>query len=185
MLLLTLRGTPTMYYGEEIGMLDVPIPPDKVQDPYEKNVPGLGLGRDPARTPMQWDTTYNAGFCNGGSWLPLSDYYQLLNVEMQRDNPHSMLSLHRRLIDLRRREPAFCIGEFTGLEAEGDIFPYVRRHGSRRFLVVLNLGHDPQVYQSSALVGELALSTLPGRQGESVSGAVALRPNEGVIVRLV
>ena len=55
MLLLTLRGTPTLYYGDEIGMHDVPIPPERVQDPLEQNVPGLGLGRDPERTPMQWD----------------------------------------------------------------------------------------------------------------------------------
>jgi alpha-glucosidase len=184
MLLLTLRGTPTMYYGDEIGMLDVPIPPEKVQDPYEKNVPGLGLGRDPARTPMQWDTTYNGGFCNGTPWLPLSDYYQLLNVEIERDNPHSMLSLYRSLIDLRRREPAFSIGEFVGLDAEGDLFPYVRRHGSKRFLVVLNLDHAPQVYQSPAMNGEVILSTLPGRQGEPVTGAAALRPNEGLVVEL-
>ena len=57
MLLLTLRGTPTMYYGDEIGMTNVPIPPDRVQDPFEKNVPGMGLGRDPQRTPMQWDAS--------------------------------------------------------------------------------------------------------------------------------
>ena len=63
MLLLTLRGTPTMYYGDEIGMRDVPIPPHRVRDPFEKNVPGLGLGRDPVRTPMQW---------TGGQWADFS-----------------------------------------------------------------------------------------------------------------
>ena len=62
MLLLTLRGTPTMYYGDELGMLNVPIPADHVQDPFEKNVPGKGLGRDPSRTPMLWDATPYAGF---------------------------------------------------------------------------------------------------------------------------
>src|SRR5262249_37985030 len=65
MLLLTLRGTPMLYYGDEIGMRDVAIPPEQVQDPWEKNVPGLGLGRDPERTPVQWDITANAGFTNG------------------------------------------------------------------------------------------------------------------------
>ena len=62
MLLLTLRGTPTIYQGEEIGMADVPIPTQCLRDPWEKNVPGLGLGRDPERTPMQWDASGNAGF---------------------------------------------------------------------------------------------------------------------------
>ena len=72
MLLLTLRGTPTIYQGEEIGMTDVPIPPERVQDPWEKRVPGLGLGRDPARIPMLWDTSPNAGFTTGTPWLPLA-----------------------------------------------------------------------------------------------------------------
>src|SRR5919205_1184553 len=71
MLLLTLRGTPTLYQGEEIGMTDVPIPPERVQDPWERNVPGLGLGRDPARTPMPWDGRFGAGFTTGEPWLPL------------------------------------------------------------------------------------------------------------------
>ena len=72
MLLLTLRGTPTIYQGEEIGMEDVPIPTQAVHDPWEKNVPGLGLGRDPERTPMQWDDSEKAGFTSGEPWLPLS-----------------------------------------------------------------------------------------------------------------
>jgi len=80
MLLLTLRGTPTMYYGDEIGMRDVPIAPDQVQDPFEKNVPGLGLGRDPVRTPMQWSDVESAGFTSGTSWLPLADDFKTINV---------------------------------------------------------------------------------------------------------
>lgn len=73
MLLLTLRGTPTMYYGDEIGMRDVSIPPHRVRDPFEKNVPGLGLGRDPVRTPMQWTDGEFAGFSTAEPWLPLGE----------------------------------------------------------------------------------------------------------------
>src|SRR4029079_12034848 len=73
MMLLTLRGTPTMYYGDEIGMRDIPIPPELVQDPWEKNVPGLGLGRDPERTPMQWNGAPNSSFTTGTPWLPLDE----------------------------------------------------------------------------------------------------------------
>src|SRR5574341_986768 len=80
MLLLTLRGTPTMYYGDEIGMHDVSISPDQVRDPFEKNVPGLGLGRDPARTPMQWCDEDSAGFTNGKPWLPVADDSKASNV---------------------------------------------------------------------------------------------------------
>jgi alpha-glucosidase len=71
MLLLTLRGTPTIYQGEELGLTDVSIPPERVQDPWEKNVPGLGLGRDPVRTPMPWDGSATAGFTTGEPWLPI------------------------------------------------------------------------------------------------------------------
>ena len=65
MLLLTLRGTPTLYYGDELGMENVPIPPEREQDPFGKNMPGVGQGRDPERTPMRWDTSENAGFTHG------------------------------------------------------------------------------------------------------------------------
>src|ERR671916_1410933 len=97
MLLLTLRGTPTIYYGDEICMHDVEIPPERVQDPFEKNVPGRGLGRDPARTPMQWDTGPNAGFCpqNAEPWLPVANDYRTSNVASERAVQRSMLALHR------------------------------------------------------------------------------------------
>ena len=72
MLLLTLRGTATIYYGDELGLKDVSIPPDRVQDPWEKNEEGFGRGRDPARTPIPWDDSANAGFTTGAPWLPLN-----------------------------------------------------------------------------------------------------------------
>jgi alpha-glucosidase len=72
MLLMTLRGTPTIYQGEEIGMTNVTIPPDVVQDPFERNVPGFGCGRDPVRTPMPWTPHQHAGFSTGQPWLPLN-----------------------------------------------------------------------------------------------------------------
>ena len=81
MLLLTLRGTPTLYQGDEIGMRDVSIPPNRVQDPWEKNVPGLGLGRDPERTPMQWSDAEHAGFSSVDPWLPVSTDFATVNVE--------------------------------------------------------------------------------------------------------
>ncbi|HEX7230925.1 MAG TPA: alpha-amylase family glycosyl hydrolase, partial [Candidatus Binatia bacterium] len=111
MLLLTLRGTPTLYYGDEIGMHDVEIPLDKVQDPFEKNVPGRGLGRDPQRTPMQWNAARNAGFTTGEPWLPVAKDYAEINVERERDDPSSFLSLYTQLISVRRGEPALEVGE--------------------------------------------------------------------------
>ncbi|HYH90495.1 MAG TPA: alpha-amylase family glycosyl hydrolase [Solirubrobacteraceae bacterium] len=166
MLLLTLRGTPTVYYGDELGMTDVEIPPDRVQDPYERNSPGLGVGRDPARTPMQWSDGPGAGFTDGEPWLPLGDL--ATNVEAQRRDPGSMLNLHRDLIALRRefaREPYRTVS--------ADDATFVFRRGDR-WAVVLNLSDEPV---PMPLRGRVRLSTHPDR-------ADALRPAEGVVVEI-
>jgi alpha-glucosidase len=184
MLLLTLRGTPTLYYGDEIGMTDVPIPPERVQDPFEKNVPGMGLGRDPERTPMQWSAAPNAGFTAGAPWLPVAADFREVNVDAQRDAADSMLSLYRRLVALRRAEPALEVGGFEPAEAEGDVLAYVRRApDGRAFFVALNLGPHPHTVPCPA-GATIALSTHLGREGEGLGGTIHLRGDEGVIVRL-
>ncbi len=110
MLLLTLRGTPTLYYGDEIGMKQVAIAPDQVRDPWEINLPGRGLGRDGCRTPMQWDSSSQAGFTNGVSWLPLDSDFATRNVVAERENKTSMLNLYRALLTLRRARPELAVG---------------------------------------------------------------------------
>src|SRR4051812_16256672 len=186
MLLLTLRSTPTLYYGDEIGMRDVAIPRERVQDPFEKNVPGRGFGRDPERTPMQWSGDANAGFTLGEPWLPLAPDYRQVNVAAQRDAAASMLRLYCELVGLRRGEPALEVGRLEGLEARGDVLTYVRR--ARReesyFLVALNLGHETRAARTD-LAGAIALSTHLDRTGERIEGEISLRPDEGVIVRLL
>lgn len=187
MMLLTLRGTPTLYYGDEIGMRDVPIPPDRVQDPFEKNVPGRGLGRDPERTPMQWSDELNAGFSTGEPWLPISEDHDTVNVEMQRQDPGSMLTLYRRLIDLRRGEPALEVGRFERVKVN-ELLSYVRRsrEGEADFLIVLNLGEHEQHFTMPGNTngGRIAVSTHLDREGEEIADAIRIRANEGVIVRL-
>jgi alpha-glucosidase len=185
MLLLTLRGTPTLYYGDEIGMHDVGIPPERVQDPVERNVPGLGLGRDPQRTPMQWSAEPQAGFSTGEPWLPLAPDYREVNVAVQRDASDSMLRLYRALIALRRSEPALEVGRFELVQTEGDLLAYVRRgrREEREFLVALNLVADPRSLAFAAR-GAVALSTHLDRGQEPLAGEVRLRPDEGVIIRL-
>ena len=183
MLLLTLRGTPTIYYGDEIGMEDVPIPPERAKDPWELNLPGMGLGRDPERTPMQWSAAPNAGFTTGTPWLPIAADYRETNVETQRCDPASMLSLHRRLIALRRAEPALSIGSYAAVDADGDVLAFLREHGGTRFLVALNLGPSPASLPWDG-AGELVTSTNADRRPEPVRGRVDLKGDEGVIVRL-
>jgi alpha-glucosidase len=187
MLLLTLRGTPTMYYGDEIGMHDVPIPPDQIQDPYEKNVPGLGLGRDPVRTPMQWNAEESGGFTTGTPWLPLADDYKRMNVAVEQEEPTSLLSLYRRLIQLRRAEAALAVGDVSPLPADSDLIAYVRKSENRRLLIVLHLGVNPRTFNLADLRsrGRLLLSTHLDRDQEEVLDDLNLRADEGVIVELL
>ncbi|HET7463619.1 MAG TPA: alpha-amylase family glycosyl hydrolase [Longimicrobium sp.] len=188
MLLLTVRGTPTLYYGDEIGMRDVPIPPDRVHDPLEKNVPGLGLGRDPERTPMQWSAGPGAGFTTGEPWLPLAEDHAAVNVETERDDPGSILTLYRQLILLRQGEPALEVGRYEPVEASGSVLAYLRRSraGESDFLVALNLGSSPQTLPLSPETegATVALSTHLDRAGERAAGELRLRADEGVILRL-
>jgi alpha-glucosidase len=183
MLLLTLRGTPTIYYGEEIGMSDVDIPPNQINDPSEKNQPGLGLGRDPCRTPMMWTGGEYAGFSAVEPWLPLAADHRVRNVEAQRSDPMSMLSLYRRLLWLRRAEPALQYGDYTPLPAEGDVLAYVRGPAPGQFLVVLNLGPEPVEYRPpTERPGQVVISTHPDRDGQAISGPVSLRGDEALII---
>jgi alpha-glucosidase len=167
-------------------MRDVEIPPEKVQDPFEKNVPGRGLGRDPQRTPMQWSAAKNAGFSEGEPWLPIAENYTQINVEAERDDPASMLTLYNQLIKVRRGETALEVGRFEPMETDGDLLTYVRRDGDNAFLIALNLGPEPQVinFSSKASEGKIALSTHLDRSGERVAGDLHLRPEEGLLVRL-
>ncbi len=132
MLLLTLRGTPTIYYGEEIGMKDIPISSEQVQDPAEKNEPGLGRGRDPERAPMSWDNSALAGFTSGEPWLPLSPDHANGNVQSLWENPGSILNLYRHLMKLRRDDSALTRGTINAIKVQGNILMYERAHGLRR-----------------------------------------------------
>jgi alpha-glucosidase len=182
MLLLTLRGTPTLYYGDELGMTDVAIPAALVQDPWEKNLPGLGLGRDPVRTPMRWSDAPGGGFSSAAPWLPLGAELDRTNVAAQRRERGSMLDLYRRLIDLRRREPALSIGGYSRIDHAGDVLLYERREGVGRVLVCLNLADRPAVIELP-ISGEMTilLSSGADRDGEKAARNLTLRPAEGVV----
>ena len=185
-LLLTLRGTPTIYYGDEIGMPQVPIPPDRVRDPFERNVPGIGCGRDGARTPMQWDATPYAGFSKVEPWLPVATGYAADNVERERLDPRSMYNLYRRLIAVRRRSPSLRVGAYRPIVASGDLLLYVREGQGERMLIGLNLGGEgiPVAFPGGGLLGEILVSSAADRDGEIGQGTIMLRGNEGVVIKL-
>ena len=177
MLLLTLRGTPTLYQGDELGIGAVEIPPDRVRDPREIRQPGIGLGRDPCRTPMPWDSSANAGFSRAEPWLPLNTDWPTRNVAAQDADPGSMLNLTRALLRLRRTVPALSVGNYVPLASSDNLLAFTRHAGSSRVLVALNLGEGPVQLPAAARSGERLLSTLPGHAND-------LRGNEGLIVRL-
>jgi alpha-glucosidase len=184
MLLLTLRGTPTLYYGDEIGMRQVAIAPDQVRDPFEKNVPGIGVGRDGCRTPMQWDATESAGFSTAKPWLPLADDFARENVANLEADGQSILQLYKALIALRKQSPVLQSGDYVPVAADGDLLLYRRWRDGATVTVVLNLGGEPVSLESSAkgLAGEIWLSTLMDRNGERIADTLDLRANEGVII---
>ena len=185
MLLLTLRGTPTMYYGDELGMQDVEVPPERIRDPHAINEPEADVGRDPERTPMQWSAKEHAGFSSGTPWLPVAEDYQRVNVEVQQDDPSSMLSLSRRIIALRKDEPALAVGSYAPVDVEGNVLAYIREHGTRRLLVALNMGAQSyQLTPAEFEAGRVLLSTHLDREGEEVAQPLMLRPDEGAIVEM-
>ncbi len=184
MLLLTLRGTPTLYYGDEIGMRQVPIPPDRVRDPFEKRVPGIGVGRDGARTPMQWDAGPFAGFSTVEPWLPIGDCYQRCNVETELRDPFSIEHLYRRLLATRRRCRALAAGSYRRLSTQPDVLLYVRQAGSECILVALNFESRATAIPLplGAASGVVLVSTSGDRNMEHIEGHINLRADEGLVI---
>jgi alpha-glucosidase len=180
MLLLTLRGTPTVYNGDEVGMPMAPIPPDRVRDPFELNVPGLGLGRDGARSPIPWTSEPYAGFSTVEPWCPLIETWETTNVAALDQDPASILSLHRRLLELRTLYPVFAIGSYEAVLSTDDVLLYRRVCDEVEALIALNLGPQPTSIEIRHFVGSILLSTLGDRTDEQATGAIDLRPHEGL-----
>ncbi|HZA85241.1 MAG TPA: alpha-amylase family glycosyl hydrolase, partial [Actinomycetes bacterium] len=177
MMLLTLRGTPFIYMGDEIGQADGEVPPDRMVDVD---------GRDPERTPMQWDGSPGAGFSTAEPWLPVGPQAARVNVAAERDDPASMLSLHRRLIWYRKGSAALRGGDYRSLpDAPGGCYAYLRTTGDERLLVALNFSSEPLEYRPEGpAAGHLEHSTDPARaEGPLSLRPLHLGPDEGVIVR--
>jgi len=189
MMLLTLRGTPTLYYGDEIGMENGLISAEQVQDPQGKNL-GLERTRDVCRTPMQWEPTDYAGFSSHEPWLPVSADYKTRNVSVQLADANSILNLYRRLISCRRARPALYKGSYRALEGGENCFIYLRQSGEERCLIALNFSSQSQLLDLSSMEAELSasaqavLSTYLDRSGPVNLAALELRANEGLITDL-
>ena len=185
-LILTLRGTPTLYNGDELGMPDAVIAPDQMRDPAELRQPGLGLGRDPERSPMLWSNTPNAGFATPetSTWLPLVQGWPGYTVETEEADEHTMLKLYRRLLRMRREQPALHAGTVSAVSADNGVLSYTRSADSEdaAFAVHLNLTDQPQNVPCG--YGKIILNSFCDDRDIAVSERLYLRANEGVILQL-
>ncbi|HEY3240404.1 MAG TPA: alpha-amylase family glycosyl hydrolase, partial [Acidimicrobiia bacterium] len=181
LMLLTLRGTPTLYYGDELGLPDVPVGPGERADPVGTGVFRAGPGRDPCRTPMPWTPGPGAGFTAPGvrPWLPIGDR-EGFTVADQQSDPASMLHLTRDLLALRRARAELHTGTYTRLATPEGCWAW--RRGSS-LAVALNLTREPgRVDLGSA--GRVIIGTDRSRDGEPVDGRLELSGWEGALVEL-
>ena len=179
MMKLTLPGTPFIYYGDEIGMEDVPIPLDKRKDTFEVN-------RDPQRTPMQWDDTVSAGFSDVEPWLPVCPKYKEVNVKKELEDQYSTLQLYIALLRLRKTLKTIHSGRYIAVTIDNEaVFAYLRSYGVENLLVVLNFSGTEQIVKLPYHKMKFILSTyLDHKDPELKEYTFRLRPHEGWILRV-
>ena len=181
-MLLTLRGTPTLYYGDELGLPHVAIPQDRIRDPFELRVPGKGVGRDGARTPMQWSTEPHAGFSGHDPWLPLDRDWRRRNVESLGQDPTSLLSFYRQLLDFRKTSRVLQTGRYREVIADRNVLVHVREIGDEALMVALNFSNAAAELAPAPRRGRVVFGTHADSRGRAVDDRIALQAGEGVIV---
>lgn len=181
LLLLTMRGTPTLYMGDELAMVNGDISEEQVQDPQGKNM-GVEHTRDVCRTPFQWNDSDYAGFSNAETWLPVNADYKERNVATQSDDEQSILIFYRQLIHYRKAHESLTIGDYHALDAPDDVFSFIRKHENELHQIILNFGENAQSVSLSGS-GQIILNTLLNRSG-SVEGKIEVIVNEGILIRL-
>jgi alpha-glucosidase len=180
LLLLTVRGTPFLYYGEEIGMRNVPIPPEAMLDPLARTL-HPNVARDPERCPMQWEPEPGAGFSTGKPWLPIAADAASRNVATQRAERDSLLWLYRDAIALRRESVSLRRGSFTAIEAPEGVFAFERVHDGERAVVALNFSCAPQKLALGSGAPARGLRTQHGEPPPKNLAAVEIGPCEGLV----
>jgi alpha-glucosidase len=191
---LTLRGTPIMYYGEELGMENNdPKRKEDVKDPVGRVGWPVDKGRDGERTPMQWNDSANAGFSTADPWLPVPASFKTHNVEAELKDPDSILQFYRHVLTLRREDPALREGEYIPLnEDQPSVVSYLRRYKNQAVLVVLNMSGTNQKVSfdlsKQGFSGSKAttlLTTLSSHPQEVQLSDVSLEPFAVYIARVV
>jgi alpha-glucosidase len=179
LMLLTLRGTPVLYYGDEIGLVDGELSQEDLLDPVGVRYAPYYMGRDPARTPMPWDGAPHGSFTTPDAtpWLPMADP-AACNVEEQRSDPGSVLTFAHDLLALRRATPALTTGGYRRLPAPDGVWAWCRGDTA---VVALNFGDAPVVAEVPGGAHRIAVGTDPARAGTEASGTLALGAWEGIV----
>jgi alpha-glucosidase len=192
-LYLTLRGTPIMYYGEEIGMENNdPKRKEDVKDPIGRLGWPMFRGRDGERTPMQWNDEPNAGFSRATPWLPVPLTYKTHNVARELEDPGSVLQFYRHLLALRHQNRALLDGAYAPLnENDAKVLAYLRRYKSETVLVVLNMSAVPQKVNFdlspqnlSSVTARTLLTTRRNRPKEASLRELSLEPFEVYVAEI-
>ncbi|WP_228852063.1 glycoside hydrolase family 13 protein [Aegicerativicinus sediminis] len=200
--ILSMKGTPYVYYGDELGMTNIDMPTiEEYQDiaainSYEK-AKNSGedmilfmkklnfLSRDNARTPMQWDTSENAGFTAGNPWLPVNENYKTINVQTEANNPESCLNYFKKMVALRKDTEAFIYGKYQIIQEEHPtIYAYTRSLDDESYLVLLNFSDsNSEISLGSAFnLGEVMINNYG--EIEMKDGRAILKPYQSVIYKL-
>ncbi len=185
MLLLTLRGTPTIYNGDEIGMINGDITEADIQDPQGKRL-GIHMTRDYSRTPTQWDDSDLAGFSPEGTastWLPITSDYKERNIKAQMSDENSLWTLHQELIAFRKTSPALLSGVYQSFDSPEDTFIYSRQHDDEHLIIALNFNNQEKSI-ALPLQGEMVMCTHNNSNVVSSDGVVTLEGNQGIVIRV-
>lgn len=179
LLLLTLRGTPFIYYGDELGMSDTHIPTGEGKDPWGDEM--SSLSRDGCRSPMQWDSSAHAGFTTGKPWLEVAPDFKTRNVVAELEDPGSMLNLYRRIMVQRRESEALRFGSHLSHPSSNDeVLVYRRETVAETATVALNLSDHFQEIELKS--GKVLISTADPERGERFRHSVSLAPREGLLI---
>ncbi|MFY0650842.1 MAG: alpha-glucosidase [Cyclobacteriaceae bacterium] len=186
-LLLTLRGTPFLYYGEELGMENIKLSKKHIVDPLGKKYWPLFAGRDIARSPMQWTDERYAGFSTSEPWLPVHKNFEDINLKTLEADQDSILNLYKKLIALRKEYPSLSMGDWKPIiKGENGLISYYRIYQNRKIQIILNFTSQKKKYQNGKEVfWKILLSSKRSTYEEVDSKNFEILPYEGVILKLL
>lgn len=185
-LLLTLRGTPFIYYGDEVGMSTVKVKKKEIEDPLGKKYWPIYKGRDGSRTPMQWSTENYAGFTTMKPWLPVQKDFKLYNAEVQDNNTRSLLSNYKNLISIRKRYMPLTHGSWLPIiKGENNILSYQRLYEGQRLTIILNFSSKQKRYRLTHKHYRYIYSTHPETFTEYLNTTITLLPFQAIILEVM